>query len=251
MRAILSVSILAGVVTSGVVLVVSAPPTHAQRVREVSERAARSRELGDQIRQALEQGRLKRALTLSDRHVREHPRDHIAWLYHALVQQRLGADQDAARAWRTLLELARPADNARIYPGRLITRARAFYGVGDRRAAMRLWGLATDLDQGRQSGWRPLYAHARDLARDARLDDALALIHMCVDAGLRNETVLLEDPALAPLRDAGALHLPVSRIRSENMGPKPIHALPNDRGETRQIRSANPAQAWIARWGDI
>lgn len=265
MRAILSVSILAGVITSGVVLVLTAPPSHAQRVREVGERAARSRAYTETIREALGQGDLETAATLSARHTDEFPQDPSAWMHFALTQQRLGNQADASDAWGALLELTRQPDNGRVYVGRLVTHARALYGVGDRRGALRLWGRAADLNTPRQGGWRLLHEHARDLAADGEHRDALALIHMAVDAGLRNEGVLLADPTFSPLLDTPAFRRAVHRIRSENMGQMRPHVVNNpqtprqvisEHGETTQILTRDPSpsdelRAWVRRWGDL
>ncbi|MFI4897416.1 MAG: TPR end-of-group domain-containing protein [Phycisphaerales bacterium JB059] len=250
LRAITSVSVLAGVVTFGVVLVASAPPSPSERMRELSERASRSREMTDTIKAALEQGRLEAADRLTHEQIRLFPEDPNAWVHYALVRQRVGDHEGAAQGWARLLDLTEQVDNGRARPGRLILHAWALHGQGLTREAFRLWSRAADLGAGNTGSAEGLYQVAREMALDDEREDALRLLHFAVDAGYRSAYTLRTDEAFEPLRDHPRYRSALDRVLRRRMGGNAGHA------ETEQIRALplTPRQrleAWTARWGDI
>ena len=249
-RAITSVSVLAGVVTFGVVLVASAPPSHSATIREMNERAARSREITQSVRDALEQGRLEEAGRLTHDQIRRFPEDPTAWLHYALVRQRVGDDHAAAQGWSRLLDLTDQIDDGRTRPGGLILHAWALHAQGKAREAFRHWGRAADLNRGNSFVGDNLYQVAREMALDDERDAALRLLHLAADAGYRSSYTLRTDEAFEPLRGEPRFQTALDRVLRRRMGPNRGHS------ETDQIHALPPTpgevlEAWTARWGDI
>jgi len=251
MRAIMSVATLVGVVTMGVVVILGAPPSPADRVRAASERAARARELTSRIRESIDDGRLTDAERLTKRQIREFPDDASTWLYYSLVQQRLGVQANASKGWDRLLELTSQSSRDRfVQPSRMILEGWALYGKGDREGARWVWGLATEISRQRPGGGQAFYQLARQLALDGENDDALQALHMALDAGFRQLMVLEADPAMRPLQEEARYLSAIDRLKRTRMGSPVFH------GETDQvIRSPRPAserlRAWVEQWGDL
>jgi tetratricopeptide (TPR) repeat protein len=238
------------VVTFGVVLVASAPPSPTERMRELSERAARSREMTDLVKAALEQGRLEAADRLTHEQIRAFPEDPTAWVHYALVRQRVGDDEGAAQGWARLLDLTEQVDNGRARAGRLILHAWALHGQGFTREAFRLWSRAADMGSAGSASAEGLYQVAREMALDDQREDALRLLNYAVDAGYRSPYTLRTDDAFEPLRDHPRFRSALDRVLRARMGRNIGH------DETEQIRALplTPRQrleAWTEQWGDI
>ncbi len=257
-RAILSFATLVGVVTAGAVLVLGAPPTHAERSRQASEQATRSRGMVREIRDAMEQGRLRDAEAISARHTDTFPEEPTAWLYYALVRQRLGDQTQARQGWDRLLELTGPR------PGRfgmgteqMFMQAWAHYGAGRKGDAFRLWWQTANSTRGRAVSGQSFYELAHVMAELGEHEDAIRALHLAIDGGFQQLVVLRVDETMDPLRSMPGYQRAVDRMVRRSMGPEPSHG-PNhtNNGETRQILSLEPPfeerlQRWIEQWGDL
>ncbi len=253
-RAILSCAILVGVVTAGGVLILGAPPTRADLVRQAGERAALAREMTRQISESLDQGRLLDAERLTSGYIAQAPDDTAAWLYYSLVRQKLGDREEATRGWGRLMDLTRRGQGS-AGPGQLFMRAWAHYGNGRKRQAITLWKRTAISTQGRTPSGQNYYHVARMLAGLGEREDALTILHLAVSSGFRQAMVLKADPAMEPLRDSPRYATALDRIARASMGRAPWHGSPNQ-GETSQILSVEPTpeqriRRWIESWGDI
>ncbi len=256
-RAILSFATLVGVVTGGAVLILGAPPSHSDLIRRASKQATRTREMTREIRNAMDQGRLRDAERLTKRYTDASPNDPTAWLYYSLVRQRQGEHTDARLGWGRLLALTRqPPGRGGMSSSQMFMRAWAHYGAGRKRDAFRLWWQAANSAQGRAVGGERFYELASTLASSGEYDDAIDALHLAIDSGYRQIVVLDADPALDPLRSSPRFAQAIDRLARRSMGRFPVHGDDPHVGETPQILSLEPpieerVRRWVERWGDL
>ncbi len=212
MRNIVTSSAIVGVLTAGVVLVVSAPSPDAGIARGEAEgrwQAARyrlDRELGSGDWELI----AAQAAQIAD----EYPEREFAWLRLAQARERLGLSYPADIAWRRLDELTRAVDDD-SHPRwiSLYYRGWALDALGRRGEARAAWVEAADQIE-RNSAWRlGAYWHARVYALAGWRGKALDALETAVESEPHHLARVVHEPDLEPLRDDPRFVAVVERIR--------------------------------------
>ncbi|MEZ6243912.1 MAG: tetratricopeptide repeat protein [Phycisphaerales bacterium] len=198
-RTIVLTSALLGVLTSGVVLVVTAPAPRGRVNRDAdTRRSLLERDIQDKMLEGDWQG----VAALAESAVEEFPDDPEAWLRLAQAQDKLGVSTDARRSWEHLDELTAYVDEkGHPHYRELLRRGWVVKSLGDPERARFLWEAAAyQIDD--NPAWHPGgMTRARYYALAGWNDKSLEVL----DYALSTEPYLypqaMNDPDFDTLRD--------------------------------------------------
>jgi len=204
-------SAVLGVLTAGVVLVVTAPAPRGRAPADTdTRRAILIRDLGDELRTGDWEGVAILAASMLD----EFPEDTYAWMRLAQARERLGLPGAAEHAWNRLDELTAYVD-AKSHPHyrELHRRGWALHARGDAERARILWAEAAhQID--RNTAWR---TRDEELARYYSLagwtDRALAALEVAMSGEPHLFANIAYEPDFEPIRDDPRFAALVERVQ--------------------------------------